>query len=318
MGKFNLHDWNDIRLLIAVAERGGFAGAGAALGMDQTTVSRRIGAMEAAIGRPLFTRRRSGATPTTAGLALLERARMVEMASREFLTAMNGLSVLPAPTVTIAASDGLLTYTIIPALLGNSTMDLPLDRSLIRKDLPALAFAALPGKGDITVLATNPGELPQVRGAVRVRRVGTMHFVPVASVKFVAEHPNLTHFDDLKAQPLIDVGIYQAIRALEDWNGLVASKTDGAEIVVPSTPAMYSPLLAGKGVTILPPYSVLYEKRLAALNLAPPPLAVSLWLIAHEDALREPAVRDVYDLLAQMFQASPWFREACISAYAST
>lgn len=317
MGNFNLRDWNDVRLLIAVAEHGGFAGAGMALGMDQTTVSRRIGAMESAIGRPLFTRRRSGATPTAAGLALLERARAVETASRDFLTAMNGLSVLPPPTVTIASSDGMLTYTLIPALLGNTGTELPLDRSLIRKELPALAFAAFPDKGDITLLATDPGEVPQVRGAVRVRRIGTLHFVPMAHTGFAAAHPGLVRFDDLRHQPLIDIEVYRSMRALEDWNALVAAKPDGAEIVAASTPAIYSPLLAGKGVTILPPYSMLYEKRLARLDLTPPPLAAALWLVAHEDALREPAVRDVYDLLARMFLASPWFRETCMPPHAS-
>lgn len=67
MSKFDLRDWNDVRLVVACAEHGSFAAAAVALGLDQTTVSRRIGVMEAAIGRPLFTRRRSGATPTPAG-----------------------------------------------------------------------------------------------------------------------------------------------------------------------------------------------------------------------------------------------------------
>lgn len=314
MGKFRLHDWNDIRLLIAVAERGGFAGAAAVLGVDQSTVSRRITAMESAIGRPLFTRKRSGASPTAAGEALLERARLVEAASAEFETAMNGLSAMPAPAVTVGAGDGLLTYTIIPALLKDAAKELPLDRSLVRDGIPPLAFAALPAKADVSVIVTNPGDVPQVRGAVRVKRVGTVHLVPVATEAFLADHPCPSRFEDLARLPLLDIDVYRHLRAMEDWNGLVSTREGGADIVAPNTPALEAPLLAGKGVTILPPYSVLYGTGLTRLDVTAPRLTLSLWLVAHEDALREPSVRLVYDLLASMFQTSPWFRESCIAS----
>ncbi|MCR6630562.1 MAG: LysR family transcriptional regulator [Magnetospirillum sp.] len=310
MSKFRLHDWNDVRLLIAIAENGSFAAAATALGIDQTTVSRRIAHMEAAIGRPLFTRRRSGAAPTQLGLVLLERARVIEAATQEFERAMNGLETVPPPAVTIASSDGLLTYTIIPTLLGNSESIVPLDRSLIREPLPALAFTTSLAEGDIAIFATNPGELPQVRGAMRVRRIGTMNFVPVASRAYLDAHPAITHFDDLRHRVLLDVSIYRAIRALDDWNGLVAEKPEDEVIVSPTTPAMYRPLLdENRGVGVLPPYSVLYEPRLVALDIPTPILAVSLWIVAHEDKLREPAIRTMYDLLASMFLQSTWFRQ---------
>jgi len=37
-------------------------------------------------------------------------------------------------------------------------------------------------------------------------------------------------------------------------------------------------------------------------------MRIELWLAAHEDSLREPAVRAVYDTVADMFLRSPWFR----------
>ncbi|MBI3446798.1 MAG: LysR family transcriptional regulator [Magnetospirillum sp.] len=309
MSQFRLHDWNDVRLIIACVEQGGFAGAATSMGIDQTTVSRRISNMEAAIGRPLFTRRRSGATPTAAGLALLERARAMAAMADDFEGAMRGLRCYPTPKVTLAASEGLLTYTLIPALLGGHKEELPLDRRLVRAPLPELAFSSIPGKGDISIMATSPGDLPKVSGAVHVRRVGTMNFVPVASRSFLNGVSGIAHFDDLAEQPLLDIGIYRAIRGLDAWNGIVAAKGGDGVQVANNTPKLHKPLLAGEGVAILPDYSTLYEHRLSALDLDAPNMAVSLWLVSHEDSLREPSIRELYDLLVGMFTASAWYRE---------
>jgi len=311
MSSFRLHDWNDVRLIIACASRGSFAGAASELGLDQTTVSRRISVIEAAIGRPLFNRRRSGASPTPAGVALLERALRMQAAADEFEGALQGLSTFPSPKVTVSASEGLLTYTLIPALLGHKKAELPLDPSIIRSDLPDLAFTTASDKADISVIATSPGDLPRLKGAVRVRRVGTMHFVPVASQSFLKRLPPLHHFDDLIDQPLLDIGIYHAIRGLDGWNSLISSRKNrgDAVLIAPTTPKLQQPLLSGKGVSLLPDYSTLYEPGLVRLDLDAPPMGVSLWLVSHEDTLREPAVRELYDLMAAMFLASSWYRE---------
>lgn len=309
MSQFRLHDWNDVRLIIACAEHRSFAAAAVAMGMDQTTVSRRIGNMEAAIGRPLFTRRKSGATPTPAGEALLERARAMAAMADDFEGAMQGLTCFPEPKVTVSASEGLLTYTLIPALMGQDKHELPLDRALLRGALPSLAFTTLPGKADISVMATSPGDLPRVSGAVRVRRVGTMNFVPVASRAFLHELRGISSFDDLGDLPLLDIGIYRAIRGLDAWNGLVDKKQGEGVDVAANTPKLRRPLLKGDGISILPDYSCLYESRLAAVDVAAPSMTVSLWLVSHEDSLREPSVRGLYDTLAGMFMSSPWYRE---------
>lgn len=308
MAQFRLHDWNDVRLIIACAEHGSFAAAATALGLDQTTVSRRVGNMEAAIGRPLFTRRRSGASPTPAGEALLERARAMAAMAMDFEGAMQGLTCFPEPKVTLAASEGLLTYTLIPTLVGQGKGEQPLDRGLVHAPLPKLAFTTS-GKADISIMATSPGDLPRVGGSVHVRRIGTMNFLPMASLDFLERNRDLKSFDSLVEQPLIDIGIYKAIRGLDAWNGLVAAKQGEGVTVVTDTPKLHRPLSGGEGVAILPDYSTLYERNLAVLDVPAPTMAVSLWLVSHEDALREPSVRSLYDGLAGMFRSSAWYRE---------
>jgi len=73
-------DWDDLRHAHAIGAAGSLAGAARALGVNHTTVLRRLDALEARLGSRLFDRQRRGYQPTEAGLALLEQAR--HMAAR--------------------------------------------------------------------------------------------------------------------------------------------------------------------------------------------------------------------------------------------
>lgn len=67
-------DWDDLRHAHAIGAAGSLAGAARALGVNHTTVLRRLDGLEAQLGTRLFDRKRSGYKPTEAGLALLEQA----------------------------------------------------------------------------------------------------------------------------------------------------------------------------------------------------------------------------------------------------
>jgi DNA-binding transcriptional LysR family regulator len=70
-------DWDDLRHVMAISTAGSLAGAARALGVNHTTVLRRLDALEAHLGSRLFDRRRGGYQPTDAGLALLEQVRQM-------------------------------------------------------------------------------------------------------------------------------------------------------------------------------------------------------------------------------------------------
>ncbi|NLH81511.1 MAG: LysR family transcriptional regulator, partial [Phyllobacteriaceae bacterium] len=57
-------DWNDLRFFLAVAQAGTLTGAARRLGTDHATVSRRVSALETAIGAKLFERTPQGYLPT--------------------------------------------------------------------------------------------------------------------------------------------------------------------------------------------------------------------------------------------------------------
>src|SRR5688572_26311572 len=68
-------DWSDLRYALAVGASGGLASAARQLGVNHTTVLRRLDALEERLGARLFERTRSGYQPTEAGALVLEQAR---------------------------------------------------------------------------------------------------------------------------------------------------------------------------------------------------------------------------------------------------
>ncbi|WP_327304375.1 LysR family transcriptional regulator [Streptomyces sp. NBC_01298] len=67
----------ELRVLVAVAERGGFSAAAVSLGLTQSAVSHSVRGSEAKLGAVLFVRGRTGASPTPAGERAVGHARRI-------------------------------------------------------------------------------------------------------------------------------------------------------------------------------------------------------------------------------------------------
>lgn len=276
--------------------------------MDQKTIARRIGQLEEIIGRKLFSRQKTGSTLTPAGRALLERAAAMDAAARELEMAMSGLSE-QRPVVTLAAPEGLLTYLLIPLLLGPADAVLPLDRGLLRTVPSNLTFVTPPDAGDINLLLLGRDEPVPRPPTETARRIGRLRMKPVAAAGFFAGAKPPASFADLAKLALVDVTLYRSVSSLDPWNRLVAAKTGGGLIVAPNTTALYRVVAAGAGIGLAPDFTPLCDPRLAVLDLVQPDLAVELWLTAHPDVLSDGMMQQLFNDLARIFAASPWFQE---------
>lgn len=83
-----MFDWNDLRFLLAVAETGSTLAAARALGVNQSTVQRRLAELEARLGQRLVERQPSGYHLTDLGAAVLPQARAVAQAIDGFAQAV--------------------------------------------------------------------------------------------------------------------------------------------------------------------------------------------------------------------------------------
>src|SRR6266478_5816767 len=71
-------DWNDLRYFLSAVRARTLSGAARTLGVQHSTIGRRIAALERSLGAPLFFRQRDGLTLTRLGQSILQRAEEVE------------------------------------------------------------------------------------------------------------------------------------------------------------------------------------------------------------------------------------------------
>jgi DNA-binding transcriptional LysR family regulator len=110
-------DWNDLRYLLAVHRKGSLAGAARELKVTKATCSRRLAALEKALGVRLFERKPDGLALTPSGLDAIGAAEGVELTLRSLeqrLAAAN--EALPRGTVRLTAPHWLAARLLIPAL----------------------------------------------------------------------------------------------------------------------------------------------------------------------------------------------------------
>ena len=105
---------DDFRLVAAVAEAKGLTGAAERLGINHSTVFRRLGQLEAALGCRLFERHRSGYALTPAGEEMVGAALRMEEGAAAFLRKVEGKALLPAGEVRITTNDALLMGMLTP------------------------------------------------------------------------------------------------------------------------------------------------------------------------------------------------------------
>jgi DNA-binding transcriptional LysR family regulator len=109
-----MFDWDDLRVFIATARAGSSAKAARALGIDASTVNRRIAGLESALKAMLFVRTPAGLQLTATGARLLDAGADAEtaMAAAERI----GQPDIIAGTIRISASEGFGGAILAPAL----------------------------------------------------------------------------------------------------------------------------------------------------------------------------------------------------------
>ncbi|WP_281399776.1 LysR family transcriptional regulator [Sphingomonas rhizophila] len=153
-----MFDWNDLRYFIAVARVGSTLAAGRSMRVSQTTVSRRIAALEQSLGLLLFDRRQAGYALTPAGKQLLDRAIVVEQAALSFAEAAGFQSRDNSGTVRVTTSD-IFSNTFLPPWLAelheaHPDIRIELDECGTVRDLGA-------GEADVAIRSTAAAAPPE-------------------------------------------------------------------------------------------------------------------------------------------------------------
>ncbi|HXV29379.1 MAG TPA: LysR family transcriptional regulator, partial [Sinorhizobium sp.] len=119
-----IQNWDDLRIVLAVAEAGTISGAAAALRISHPTLSRRLRAMEQRLGVRLFERTPTACRPTEAG----EEMRLAANRLRDEIAAVEGriagLDQDPRGPVRLTAPDAVSEY-LLPGMLAEICREAP-------------------------------------------------------------------------------------------------------------------------------------------------------------------------------------------------
>ena len=282
-------DWNDLRFFLAVADGGSTLAASRQLRVSQTTVARRIAALEAALGFPLFEKRQTGYALTAAGEQLIERAQQVEIAAEAFCEAAGAEKRDTSGTVRITTQD-IFGVTLLAPMLRELHQRHPeimieLDDSQDFRDLGE-------GEADIA-LRSAVGELG---AGVVGRRLGNDDWTLYCSREYAAQHGVPRTRDQLKEHAFIGGGGPKLWRAYSAW--LHDLGLDDRVIMHhASAMGMMSAIRSGLGIAVLP--CIVADADPSLIQCVPPKEGHgrSMWLVTHERVRKSPRVRVVIDFL---------------------
>lgn len=148
-------DFQDLEAFLAVKDAASFHRAGARLGMSQSSVTRRVRRLEAALGAPLFERTTRSVRPTLAGKRLQLRAEAMLQDARETARAMRDDAATEtrrrARTVTLATIPTVVRTLVAPALAAVRAADPSLRARVLDLAANEVAEAVAQGEAELGI-----------------------------------------------------------------------------------------------------------------------------------------------------------------------
>jgi DNA-binding transcriptional LysR family regulator len=286
-------EWSDLRYFLAVARSGKLTEAARRLEVEHSTVSRRLAALEHALGARLFDKEPGGYKLTTDGEKLLPSAESMEaiaLASQSHLADSNR-SV--SGTVRIGAPDGFGSHFLAPRLGRLAKLHPDLEVQLIA--LPRV-FNLTKREADIAISLSRPKE-KRLHGDMltdySLRLYAAPSYLtkhaPIRSAAALTDHSFIGYVDDLIYAPELD---YLRLAA-KDIRAMLKSSTLVAQLEM---------TLAGAGICILPDFLARLHPELKCVLPNDVELTRTFWLLVHADIRNLARVRVVSEFITAEVQ----------------
>ncbi|MCR6632784.1 MAG: LysR family transcriptional regulator [Magnetospirillum sp.] len=277
-------DWEDLRHFLALARFGTLSAAARALGVNHATVSRRVAALEAVLGRVLFDRRADGYALTADGQAILAEAEPMEAAALAVACRLDRGGQLAGPVRLTATR--IFADAFLAAHLGQLARRHPaIDLELVTGSRP---FSLARREADLALRLGRPRD-----SDLRGRQVATVGHAFYAGEEWrmrlaAGEAPRLIGFD-AASRHVPEAAWLERFAAGRP----MALRSDSWAIQAAAA-------AAGAGVALLPHYLAALHPVLAPVSLGAEPPSAELWLLVRPDLGAVPRVRAVADFLAEL------------------
>jgi DNA-binding transcriptional LysR family regulator len=278
-------NWDDLRFLVVLAREQTLAAASRRLGVDQTTVARRLRLLEESLGAVLFERSEGRWRLTSFGRRALERAEAIEEGVAGILRAAEAEATTVSGIVRITSTPAVHSEYLVhhlPELYARhpdlviDLVDSDANLNIARREADVAIRAARPESGDFVI-----------------RKLAVMAFAIYESTRPDAlprEGDWVAYGEDLAHVP--------EMRWLESRlrGGRVRLRDSG-------TRTLCGAVASGIGRGVLPCIIGDAHPELRRSPPGEPVLARDLWLLTHREARESPRLAVLADWLVERFRA---------------
>ena len=288
-------EWDDLRLVLAIARHGSLTAAARAMGVTQPTMGRRVEHLEDRLGAHLFERTAAGVALNALGTSLLPLAEQMERsalaAERQIAARDTGLEGL----VRITTLEWTGHHLLAPVLARFCRLHPAVTVELITADR---VFSLTRHETDV---ALRPVRFDQ-EGLVQ-RRIGATPRGLYASQAYLAERGEPNYAAGCPGHTLI--ALPESLFTLPQANWLHDTLAPQAHVALQSNSldVHAAAAVAGAGLVLLP--RSIGDALPGLRRLTPPetPPDRELWLGFHEDLRHTPRVRALVDYIAAEVRA---------------
>ncbi|GFM16675.1 LysR family transcriptional regulator [Mycobacterium sp. PO1] len=278
---------DDLLILLAVGRTGKYTTAADELGLNHTTISRRIAALELAVGGRVLARVSGGWELTELGREALAAAEAVEAAVRSLSTEAGGKRALEG-VVRISATDGFSAYIAAPAAAAVQR-----EHPNVAVEIVAATRRASQQRSGLDVEVV-VGE-PTVHRA-KALRLGDYCLGLYGSRDYLADHGSPANVADLQRFPL--VYFIDSMLQVDDLD-LAPSFAPAMRESVTSTNVFVhvEATRASAGLGLLPCFMADRHPDLVRVLATEVSIRLTYWLVTREETLRRPEVSAVVEAI---------------------
>jgi DNA-binding transcriptional LysR family regulator len=283
-------DWDGLQVFLAVARAGRISTAARRLDVEHTTVARRLAALEADLGVPLFYRTATGYVLTPHGHNVLSSAEIMEGAAIAVTARARENTAAIAGRVRLAMPPEFASHWLAPRL------------ATFRATHPEIELQILVGtrqrnltRGEAELAVQSP--MPRQQGLVAVRIARTTTALYAATSLVGHSRMRISGPESLRGLSLLTYT--SAFDMLQEAKWFQALRSSSAvSMTTNSTHALLAAARASVGVAVLPKFVARRHDDLAVLSESV--AEHDVWLITHPEFRRDPKVRATADFLKRI------------------
>ena len=284
--------WDDLRVFLAIASERTLSAAARRLKVDQSTVGRRLAALEAATSARLFDRTPDGYVLTGAGEMVLPSIQEIEAAATSVERKLVGGDARLEGRVHLATSDSFAAWFLVPRLHALHQRHAGISVDLVTGNRPVNLARR---EADLSVRFSRP-EQPHVVA----RRLGQAAWALYGAESYVGRFGVPRPRTQLEGHAVIGFG--DQLRATAGARWLAENGARGRVVLwSDSLLSQAAAVAAGLGVSPLP---CLFGDPHPDLRRLPPGIVGhhDIWLVVHPDVRASARVRVVMDYLAALIK----------------